>query len=1131
MRKGSLSAKILLLGLTTVVAASILTGCSAAKVEVAQSESLLRIFTVNVVEGTPLPYVKLKLRLASLTLEGVANGSGYLEYKVGNVTDPSQLAVREITVYGSYILTMIQRLHIENVRHSAVYVERETRYRDLDVDPEVIEEGNRTVYRFTLAFAKAKPVNVSDVDPFSDYMNPRKADLRVEPSVPVEGLKPGDPVYESLYLIPVDYPIRLFLARFTRRTLYRGYTTTVVVGEEDNIVNWMKIYTFDLMEEWISRTLDKVDWYSQMGLNLYEEKREAEHIESYLDYLGKLFDQRAYREAMYTIGILRGKVEDLEARLANQDVTVALSVFLSLAFSYGFSYFLAFLSVREEKLRFPIQVIFFFASTLLFFYTLPELRVGFVVFSSHLLAVRIPYLDPATTFLSCFSAGTVAFLSLSGLSYLLSSKMELHVNLGMRNLRSRIRRTLLMAATIAIVVGASISFVRVATVHAITETESYTVKPKTGGRSITLYAEPVEKKFLTRDTLVWLSSQEWARNITYYRMTPDYIFERGASCEAELAYGETGSWRLMKLYVVDPEVFAKLYKLDRYVIGGGYLSSNESSVLIPSTLGVPVGATVQVNTLVWFGPDPTRIPVGRFKVKGVFNPGALEEVRGLDGKPLFENPSYVIITSALNLQDKISGMTILYIPSIYVELEDQVDPEELAKQMVHLFGCKAAAYSDGSISVYEEVYILQAVGWTGLAVPIAIICLLTYLTMFSAIYERRRELRILAVLGASPRVVTSILVTEGLMLGLFSSFLGYFGTYLVYLILDYIPSILSAFSSLLGYSLPEVPGLIDLESIPWGFQAVTLSILVGTAIPLSASYIPAFRARVFALVGRESRRTVERDVRVVGEKAEFPLPIRTTMFEGDLLYAYFEELFSRRFKSAKASGQLFQDGTFEFRFAVPSETQMAIDCKLVGLRRDETIYPTITFPAAFRKSRNLQNLLYKLEKLSLEYTTWKEAKLKVRIIRTAPRKKEKTAEEILEEVRLIQDEIKVLREKLETLESIRPRISTPTYEEYRARYSSQIEELMRKLRPLALELEPYYNTLLEEARQINLELEKLEVARKLGELSDEEYQEKASPVKIRLSEVNRRISDLNALFTELKLPRGVSLPRRTRSSE
>lgn len=1083
------------------------------------TEYIIRVLAINAVKGAPLPYLHLKMEFSTLTIDDLTNGSGYIEYKFianGSINPPS---LRGLTVYGDYIVTGIQKFRIENVRHSAIRIREETRYTGLSIDPEVLtEHGNRTVYRFIVTLAKAKLVNVSCADPFSNYNNPVKIDLIVEPSAIPIGVTASNPVYENVYFVPLDYPIRLAISRTMGRVVYRGYTTTVTVGEADNLINWMKIYTFNSLNEWIKRTLDKVEWYSRIGLDLYEEEREAESIRSYLSYLDTLFDKRLYREAMFTINILQTKLLNLDGKLGNQDRTVIIGVFVALAFSYGFSALILNLTIRKERIKFPIHIALFFILASVFFYTLPELRAGFIMFTSTLLGTKISSLEPVSSAIACFSAGTISFIFLYLLALVTSSKVELPINLAIRNLQSRIHRTLMIVLSIAIVVGACISFVRVVGMHGIMETGREPFEASYG-KFIALYTDIYEKRFITQDTIVWLSTQKWIANISYCMANVDFSFERAASAEAEIIYRDM-SWSMMKVYSIDPEMFAKLYKLDTYVLGG-YLVSNETAALIPSTLGIPIGEVIQVNLILWTPDGDIHIPVGRVKVKGLFNPGALAEVRRPDGELMFQNPDHTIIVTMNSLPMSVAGIKVFDIPWLFIIPADgDIDLVRKAEELVYLFGCDVRVPVDGYLVSYEEVHMYRVLGLSGIIVPIIIICMIVYLTMYSTIYERNRDLRILAVLGGTPRSIINMLLTEGTILGLFSSFIGYFGTYMVYLVIDRISTL-----------LPFIRGLVSLESIPWGTHTILLSLLIGTAIPLLSVYLSAIKAKTLALVSREARRSVERDLRIIGERGEFPLPIRTTMFEGDLLYAYFDELFSTKLRSTKSTGQLFQDGTFEFRFPILSENQLMINCRLIGIRRDETIYPIVEFPAEFKGSKSLHEFLYRLEKLSLGYTVWKESKLKIKIVRTAPIKKERTPEDILAEVKLIQDEIKLTRSKLEKLESMRPKISSAIYEEYRGKYTAQIEELMRKLRPLALELEPYYDILIDEVKRISSELEKLEVAKNLGELSEEEYIEKVSPLEEQMKSINIKIVELDNLFKELRLPRGMRTLTSKRSEE
>ena len=1086
-------------------------------------KAILRLFVVSAPEGAPVPYFHLKLNLTGLTFEGVTNVSGHLDYRLQENITVGSLSLRGLIVYGDYIVVGIQKLGIENVMHKAVWIKGETRYFGLDVAPEVLAyDTNTTIYRFTFTVARAKPVNVSCADPFSSYDKPVKLRLNLEPSALPSEVSYSQSEYEELYFVPINYPIRISFTGILGGRI-RSYTTIVKIRETDTLINWMKIYSLDLLCDQINQITERVEWYSNVGLDLYNERRDVEYIKFYQKYLDNLFDKRKYREAMYSVAIVQSRLTDLRNRLDTQDKMVTLSVLLALAFSYGFSALILFLTVKEERLRLPLHIAIFFLLTFIFFYTLSEFRVGFTVFTSSLIGVRISYLDLPSSIVSCFFMGTAAFILFYFLIYIASLKIELPLNLAMRNLQSRFKRTLPVAITIAIVVGGSLSFIRITGMHGVVEAER---KPIVGGVKedfMALYSDIYERRFIAEDAVAWFAMQEWVLNVSYCMTNVDLVFERGASSVAGVIYGGK-SWAPMKVYAIDPEAYAKLYGLNTYIFGS-YLSSNESTALLPSTLGIPIGESIQVSLLLIVASSEENpeglipIPLGKVKVKGTFNPNAIANIKMPDGKPMFENPGGTVIIPMNSLPSIVAGTKVFYIPWLYVTMKDgsSNDRSELARRIVHLFGCDVCIPLDGYMITYKEVDMVRIVGLSSASVPMIIVCMIVYLTMYYAIYERRMEIKILTFFGGTPKSIMNILLAEGLILGLFSSFLGYFGTYIINLILD---PILGLLSSILGFH-EQIP-FTKLESTSWGFYGIALSILIGTFIPLMATFLSAFKARNISLLSRESRRSVEMDIKVIGNEGEFSLPIRSTMFERELLYAYFDELFSMKFKPLKASGRLLQDGSFEFRYSMLLEDR-PVECRLLGVRRDETIYPSVRFPADYKDSRILDEFLYKLEKLSLGYTTWKDSKLKVKIIRAAPVKKEESPEDVLAEVRAIRENVKLLRSKLEKLESMRPKISSSTYEEYHGRYTKMMDDFMKKLRPLALKLEPYYDILLDEVKRISSELEKFDVARSLGELDEEAYQEKVSSLEERLKDINMKIIELDNIFKELRLPKGMRM--------
>ncbi|MBO3804016.1 MAG: CdvA-like protein, partial [Candidatus Brockarchaeota archaeon] len=182
-----------------------------------------------------------------------------------------------------------------------------------------------------------------------------------------------------------------------------------------------------------------------------------------------------------------------------------------------------------------------------------------------------------------------------------------------------------------------------------------------------------------------------------------------------------------------------------------------------------------------------------------------------------------------------------------------------------------------------------------------------------------------------------------------------------------------------------------------------------------------------------------------------------------------------------------------------------------------SLYMVLVFPDVLRDSKPFQEFLYKLERNLMSYTTWREAKVKIKIVREAvSAPKVRTLEDIIEDLKVLQQQIEEIGGKLEKLESMRAKISTTVYTEFDNRYRGEMTKLIRKLRPLGMELEPYRESLRKEIRELTTRVEKLAASYNLGEISKEEYEDQAFPLESRLKELRSTSDRIEELFRQLK---------------
>ncbi|MEM2886347.1 MAG: FtsX-like permease family protein, partial [Thermoproteota archaeon] len=193
-------------------------------------------------------------------------------------------------------------------------------------------------------------------------------------------------------------------------------------------------------------------------------------------------------------------------------------------------------------------------------------------------------------------------------------------------------------------------------------------------------------------------------------------------------------------------------------------------------------------------------------------------------------------------------------------------------------------------------------------IPIAIAILLTYNIVSSTVFERKRDISTMAVLGANPTNVTQIFLAEVAVLGFISTLIGFFGSYF----LNYLVSI---GASLLGFLGVEVSGGA-LAAGRWSLSAIAVALFSGVVVTILAGLVPVMRVQNISLMARMKRRVIPLEARRVGLLNEYELPLRVPSLDGEMLFNFLKEVFEKRMRDIDARYDLYQDGTFQAKFSV-----------------------------------------------------------------------------------------------------------------------------------------------------------------------------------------------------------------------
>ena len=196
---------------------------------------------------------------------------------------------------------------------------------------------------------------------------------------------------------------------------------------------------------------------------------------------------------------------------------------------------------------------------------------------------------------------------------------------------------------------------------------------------------------------------------------------------------------------LDLEQFNKLNGGFRFAAGGPFQSSDDAMVdsYYAQQHNLHVGGTVQVLNRSW-------------RLSGIYEPGMLAR----------------LVVPLDKLQDLTASTGKITI--VYVKLDDPARTEEVIAALQQ----KLKNYQIRSMADYTELYsvnnvpMLKEFIWVVIALGVLVGFLVVFLSMYTAVLERTREIGVLKALGASPGYVLNILLRETTVLAVAGSILG-----------------------------------------------------------------------------------------------------------------------------------------------------------------------------------------------------------------------------------------------------------------------------------------------------------------------------------------------------------------------
>jgi len=1007
---------------------------------------------------------------------------------------PSRL--QDLQLSDNYTLIKVGNTYVEDIKYNAEYIANTTIYEGLQIslaynfDNSCLIEGN-------IWLLKGKIVKVSDCNPVTGD----RESLSLKPAVKTN-MKSEESDYESYYFSPINYEVTVFHnvktweeyeTRKNRLSEQIFSPLTVQVEENTTVINWM----FHAAREYVDRQkhiIDKeLEWLSSCGYPLEREHEEYEAIKSLLNRVLELYENGEHVSALGGAKVSDRKLIELKKCFTETETLAAPTTLGISLFAYGLASLtssLLFEEQTERKKRLTIKVVFFSVLMLMFSLTHPALKI---IFTS---IIGARHADLPLSLLGCFIIAGLTYFLVQLTSLKKKPIMDLAVQLGVRSLKRRLSRTILTLATITIIVSSAIVFVDISMSRETkvmgqwegTNIPGVIVKPDT-------YLAP-----LSEYDVNWTRSQEWCADLGYRAgIRSAEATGEGTSIQriGLLIIGEETSY--VNIIGIDPSFMKDHYNLTERFRGSWLeFSEGERVTVLPSTFRVApneyvtLGVKEKIMTLE--GPLIERRTFGEFRVVGTFDPvTAFINLTKIDNTPLFEETSNLVLVPVKSIDDPavtVSEFTVL--------TKRGFDPVKVAEELAYSLVATAVANKDGLAQEIVWSTEFSVSGLIPFITPLMIAGLMMYTTMASVYEERRREFTTLATLGLDPKNTFQVFLVEALLLGLIGTFLGFFGSYILGALLFH----------LAGGAVPSYTH--------WSMPAMLVALLTGVFMVFLGAYVPAVRAQGLSLMGRVKKRQLIGELISEGEVTSFALPIRESVQNGEMLYAYVRETLGK-FKqslidSHSIKGEMYRDGTFKVSFTALSRGQSVfVPCEMKGTVREDVLVPVIEFPTSFKAYSYIREMLRDLEQYMIGYSAWKETQLKRKIVREAP-KRRKTMEEILAEIREVINQIKDCNKKLNLLENQKSEFSEGVYNEFREKYVRLVEEKSKQLRSITTNLKPYRDELEKEIGKIKVEVERLTAARNLGEITEEEYIRKGGPLKARLAALREKLKQIDEVF-------------------
>ncbi len=369
-----------------------------------------------------------------------------------------------------------------------------------------------------------------------------------------------------------------------------------------------------------------------------------------------------------------------------------------------------------------------------------------------------------------------------------------------------------------------------------------------------------------------------------------------------------------------PSLENRTTHIDRFIVGGQLADNMTRGIVftrqLADRLGVRVGDTVQVANL----SAGISTPLGSFTLVAYLD-DAFFSLEDLNGRSFIPN-KYVgtdlvktneTETVLLNWRDALEIGGFVGLSRLFAFVSS---PEsgivDFANRMA-LRGYSTWAYEPGQVTRFYTGTTLEVRGFEQFIIPFIIVVLNVAMVMVTLMYERTREVYLLAMLGLNPAHIASLFLAESIVMALIGGGLGYFLG-------------LGSYRAITFLGLAGQVGVR--EKLEWYWSVIGVAVAVAAAV--SSTIQPAVKAAVLATpsfvrktrMEEEERREREKDIfRVYGARV-FGMPIRVHVKEEPFFSAFIMDALAdftgphyERVENLAADEEVAPDGTRTKRFS------------------------------------------------------------------------------------------------------------------------------------------------------------------------------------------------------------------------